>query len=101
VVVANGQHVRPHPVERAVDRPLRVHRSPLRIDRSVVEVELHDVTPLDQLRTTRAGEKVAVGPSRVPDADVTEGVDHPLIGEDPVGDDEVVEHGLEGYLVRH
>ena len=90
VVVAHRHHVGPRLVRGPVDGPLGVHRPPALIDRPVLEIELHEVAALDQLRAPRARQEVAVRPLRVPDAHVPESVDHVLVREDAVGDHEVV-----------
>jgi hypothetical protein len=101
VVVAHRHHVGARAVRGSVDRALRVQRLALRIPRPVVEGELQDVAALDQLRAPRAGQEVTVWVQRVPDADVAEGVDHALVREDPVGDDQIAEGRVDTHLFRH
>jgi hypothetical protein len=63
--------------------------------RLTVQVEFDDVFGADQLRGERAGDQEAVGIVRVTNADMTVSVDDLLSGEDPVGDHEVLDQGIE------
>ena len=50
---------------------------------------------LDQLRRTRTRQEVALRVVRMAHADVAVGVDHVLLGEDAVGDHEVLDERVE------
>ena len=50
---------------------------------------------LDQLGRERARDEEVLGIVGMADADVAVGVDHVLLGEDAVGDDEVLDEGVE------
>ena len=68
---------------------------PLVADRLTLLVELDQIVPLDQFRRTRPRQEEAFRIVGVPHADVAVGVDHVLIGEDAVGDDEIAQKIVE------
>jgi hypothetical protein len=58
-----------------------------RIGRRAVEVELDQIGSLHHAGRAGSGDEEAVGPLRMAQADMTEGVEHVLAGEDVVGRD--------------
>ena len=93
MVVDDGADVRAGLVDGAVDEALRIRLASGGLEGRAVERELHDVRRLDALGRAGAREAVAIDECGMPDADVAEGVDDPLAGEDPVGGDEFLERG--------
>ena len=83
--------VRPRLVDRRMDEALEIERALLVPHRLAVEAELDDVVLLDQLGRERARDEEALRIVGMADADVAVGVDHVLLGEDAVGDDEVLD----------
>ena len=86
------------------------------VDRIAVEVVFHDVVGLHQGRRQRARHQESLRVARVSNADMTEAVEHGLIGQDVVGSHEVGDQGridraarggpgrsgaLRGCVVRH
>jgi hypothetical protein len=90
VVVDDGLDVRAAAVDLAVDEALEVERARV-VDGAAVEVVLHDVARADQLRRQRSREQVALRLPRVAHAHVSVAVDHALVGQDPIGGDEVLD----------
>ncbi len=81
----------PDLVDGAVDVALGVRLPAAGVDRGAVERKLHDVGRFDALRSPGARQAIAVGVAGMADADVAEGVDDPLAGEDTVGGHELFE----------
>ena len=75
-------------INRAVDEALEIGR-PRVADRRAIQHELDDVVLGDMFRAQRAGQQVAVRLGRMPHADMAVGIDHALVGQDPVGDHQV------------
>ena len=91
----HGVHVGARLIDRGVDEPLQVKRARLAAHRLAVEAQFHDVAALDQIGSERAREKEMLRLVRVPDADVAVGIHHVFLGEDAVGDHEVLDDGVE------
>src|SRR5690606_19897163 len=68
-----------------VDEAFEIGRAAGGIDRRAVEAEFHDVARRHEFRAARAGQQEAVGPFGVADADMAEGIDHALAGENVIG----------------
>ena len=95
VVVHDRHHVRPRLVERAVDEALEIGRAAARIDRVAFEREFHDVGGLDAVGRARAREQIALRIVGMARADMAEGIDDRLAGEDAVGGDELFDDPVE------
>lgn len=93
VVVADGAHVGARLVDRAMDRPLDVGWRRVAADLLTGQREALQVRLGHELRPERAGDEVVVRTLGVADADVAEGVEHALVGQDAVGGDEVAQDG--------
>ena len=93
--VNDGHDIWPRREDRRMDEALEIKAAVLLPHRLTVQVEFDDVLWGHQLRGERAGDQEAVGIVRVTDADMTVGVDDLLLGEDPVGDHEVLDQGVE------
>ena len=87
--------VRPRLVDGGMDEALEIERALVVAHRLPVEPQLDDVVALDQLGRDRAGQEKVLGIAGMADADVAVGVHHILLGEDAVGDDEVLDDGVE------
>src|SRR5262249_15790342 len=85
VAVDDGVDVRPHLVDLAVDEPLFVGTTPLRIDRLAVEIVLHDVVGRDRRWRDRARHQITVWIAGIADADMTEAIENLFVREDTVG----------------
>src|SRR5437879_1854852 len=84
-----------------MDEALEVGLARIAAGGVALEVELHEVAALDPVRAERAREEKAPRVARVPHADVAVGVDDVLVRQDAVGDDEVVEGGLDFPGLHH
>jgi hypothetical protein len=62
-----------------------------RVHRIGIEIELHDVGRRHVRRRHRPGDEVAVGICGMTDADVAIGVEHPLIGENAICGDQILD----------
>ena len=82
-------HVRPHLVDFAVDEALQEHAAAVLVDGIGIEVELHDVGSRHVRGRHRARDQIAIRIGRMADADMTIGIEHPLVGEDMVRCDEI------------
>ena len=105
-------HDRPDPgqglVDLAVDEALDIESAAPRLQGIAVDIELEDVVRRDQARRHAAREQKARRVRLVPHADMAEAVDHALVGQDPVGGDEIVDQtrmrcrpGLRYRCLRH
>jgi hypothetical protein len=99
VVMADRIHVRPRFVDLAVDHHLAVEPHARRHHRLGIERHLQHVGRLDQLGGAVPRDEIAVRILRVADADVSERVDDAFVGENAVGDGELV--AQLGEWVRH
>ena len=63
--------------------------------RRAVEREREDIARLDERGGTVAREQEAVGIARMAHADVSVFVEHAVMRQDPVGDDQVVDRALQ------
>ena len=93
--------VRPHLVDLAMDEALAIGRAAVGIDRIAVEIEGDDVRHRHVARRHRLHLQIAVGIARVAHADMAEGVEHAVLGEDVVGRHQIgrdrrVEIGIAG-----
>src|SRR4051794_30286158 len=96
----HGIDVRPGSQDASMNEALQVERTFLVFHRLPAHVELDDVLLLDQLRRQRARDEEGLRILGIADADMAIGVDHVLLGEDTVGDDEVFDDGIEiGHFV--
>src|SRR5262245_59293814 len=82
--MAHRHHIGPRLVNAAMNEALRVDRAIRVVEPVAVEVELDDVLLGDQTGAARAGQEVAACILGISNADVTEGVDHSFVAEDPV-----------------
>jgi hypothetical protein len=64
-----------------------------------IERKFQDVGRLDQLRAARARKQIAAGIGRMADADMTEAVEHALMGDNAVGQRQLIAGFVEG--IRH
>src|SRR5438270_732182 len=90
-------------VDRRVDETLEVERSLLVGHRLPGEAKLDDIGLLDQLGRERARDEEVLRIIWMAYADMAIGVDHVLLGEDPVGDDEILDKSVEtghGSLIQ-
>ena len=87
--------VRPRLEDGGVDEALEIERARLVAHRLAVEAELDDVVALHQVGRERAGEEEVLRIVGMADADMAVGVDHVLLGEDAVGDHEILDDGVE------
>jgi hypothetical protein len=98
-VLGMGVHdrhdLRPRLEDRRVNEPLEIKRALVVADRLPVEAELDDVFGSDQFRGNRAGDQKPARILRVPDTDMAIGVDHLLLGEDAIGNHQILDEGVE------
>jgi ABC-type phosphonate transport system ATPase subunit len=87
--------IRPRFVDGGMDEALKIQRALLVAHRLAIEPEFDDIVTLDQLGRHRARQKEMLRVVRIADADMTVGIDHLLAREDSVGDDEVLDDGIE------
>ena len=87
--------VRPRFVDGGMDETLKIQRALLVAHRLAVEPEFDDIVTLDQFWRHRARQKEMLRVVRVADADMTVGIHHLLAREDAVGDDEILDDGVE------
>jgi hypothetical protein len=95
-MVSHAVYVAARHVHRPVDRPLRVARPSLGVDRLALEGELHNVIGRDDRWAPGARQKVTVGILGMTNADVTKIVDHPFAGQNAVGQDKVAHRVTDG-----
>ncbi len=93
--VHHRHHIGARFEDRGVNKALEIEGGALIAHRLAVEVELDDVLGTDQLRGHRTGDQKMVRVVRMSDADMAVGVDHLLLGEDAVGDHEVLDDRIE------
>ena len=96
--VHHRHHVGPRFENSAMNEALEIEVAFFFSHRLAVERELDDVVMSDQFRSQRTGEKKTVRSLRMTNADMAISVDHFLMSEDAVGDDEIVKKIVE---VRH
>src|SRR5262249_9149154 len=90
-------------VDGGVNESLEIERTLFVTDRLPVEAQFDDVVALDQLGCERAGEEKVLRIVGIANADMAVGVHHLLAREDAIGDDEVLNDGVEiahGWLTR-
>ena len=90
MVVHDRVDVEPPLKDFAVDVAFEIERDAGVGDRVAVEVEFQDILGGDQFRRHRAREQVAFGVSRGAQAYMPIGIDHPMGGENPVGQNKLV-----------
>ena len=90
-MMADRHHVRPRLVDLAVDHALGILRRGIARPAGEVEVELDRSSGSTSSGARRARQDVAVGIVGMAHADVPEGVEHALVGDDAVGDRELAE----------
>src|ERR1700694_4885668 len=88
--MADRVDVGPRLIDAAMDDALAVERHARRRYRLGVERELVDVRGLDQLRAARAGEEIAARIAGVAHADMAEAVEHAFVGDDAIGEGELI-----------
>ena len=93
--VHDRHHIRAGLEDRRVNEALEIECGALIAHRFAVEAEFDNVLGTDQLRGDRTGDQKMVRIFRMPDADMAVGVDHLLLREDAVGDDEVLDDRIE------
>ena len=84
-------HVGTRFVDRAVNKSFEIQRATVGADRMPVQGEFHNVGALDQLRTARPRQQVALGMVGMAHTDVAIGIYHAFVGEDAVGDHELAD----------
>src|SRR5215203_958734 len=85
----HGLHVRTHLVNLAMDESLAIDRTAARVNGIAVEVEGDEVAYCRIAGRDRLYLQVLVRIARIANADVTEGVEHPVMGEDVIGRDKI------------
>ena len=95
MVVHHGVHVRPRLVDRAVDEALQIGRAAALVDRGAVERIFDDVVALDALGRAGAGQQIMLRIVRMPRADMAEGIDDALIGQNAVGGHQFFQNEIE------
>ncbi len=79
---------------------LEIGRPFVAADDLAVQRKFHDIVRFDQFRAARARQEKSVGPRRMADADMAASIDDLLMGQNAIGDDEIVDrlfealHGL-------
>ena len=96
VVVDDGGDVGTRFVNAGVNEALGVGLAAARLDGLPFQRDLHDVSRLDALGGPGPGHEKTAGVGGMADADVAEGVYHPLPGQDSVGGDEFLQGGRQG-----
>jgi len=79
----------PNLVNLAVDETLQIRGATARIDRLIVQVVFDDVLRGHQGRRSRAGNEVMLGVPGRPDTDMAESVNHALVGQDAIGENQI------------
>ena len=95
MVVHHGVHVRPRFVDRAVDEALQIGRAAALVDRRAVEGIFDDVVALDALRRARPRQQIMLRIVGMPGADMAEGIDDALVGQDAIGGHQFFENEIE------
>ncbi len=80
--------------DAAVDEPLEVKMTAFITDGIAFEIEFDDVIPGHEFGRQRTGHEERVRVLRITDADVTVGIANVFIGEDSIGDHEVINQAL-------
>src|SRR5262245_38874341 len=88
--VHDGRNIRPSLIDRGMDEALPIEHAPFGCHRLAVETKLDDVILLDESRGQRTRDEEVARIDRVANADVAVGIDDTLLGEDAVGNDEVL-----------
>src|SRR5271154_196811 len=94
VIVDHSLHIGPCLVDRAMDEALEVRRAATLVDRSAVERIFDDVVLLDALRRPRPRQQIMIGALGMPRTHMSEGIDNPLVRQDPVGGDQFFENEI-------
>src|SRR2546423_258628 len=89
MMVTYGVDVRPRLEDLAMDHALRIGPRHRRHDWVGVEIVFEDVVRLHQSGCTRAREKIALRIVRMAHADMAEGIEDALVGDDTVGGREI------------
>ena len=98
--VNNRVNVRARFEDRAVNKSFEIRRATVVAYRISVQGEFHNVGALDQLRTARTRQEVALGMAGMAKTDVAVCIYYAFVGEDSVGDHELADvevqivHGL-------
>jgi hypothetical protein len=101
MTVNHRQDVGPHAVDLAMDEPFEIGRLVLSIGDVAIKIEGQDVLDGNERGGTIAREQEAVGPKRMPDADMTEAIDDPAIEQDMIGGHEFRDSVLKSYSIVH
>ncbi len=80
--------------DAAVDEPFEVKMTAFFIDGIAFEIEFDDVIPGHEFGSQRTGHEEGVRVLRITDTDVTVGIANVFIGEDSIGDHEVINQAL-------
>ena len=91
----DGVDVGPRFVDGGMNEPLEIERALLVAHRLAVQPELDDIVAFDQFGRHRAREEEMFRVVGIADADMAVGVHHLLAREDAVGDDEILDDGVE------
>ena len=89
--VNDRMYVRARFVDRAVDKSFEIQRATVAADRIAVQSEFHHVAALDQFRTARTRQDVALGMAGMANTDMAVSIDDSFVGEDAVGDHELAD----------
>src|SRR3989441_3367034 len=99
MVVHHCHHIRPAPVDLAVNEALAHRFAPLRVERPAVEVVLQEIFFLNLFWCNGTSEVVTRRVARRAQAHVPVGVDHAVLSEDAVSRDEVFERFHQSALI--
>ncbi len=91
MIVNDALDIGPRREDRGVDKALDIDRRCIVDDGFAVGAEFQKIFPFDDARTAGPGEKEPFRFVGMADADMAVSVDHVLMCQDTVGDDEVVQ----------
>src|SRR5262245_1540771 len=98
MVVHNGLYIRARLVNFAVNEPLDVETAAPRIDRIAVEIKLENVGGGYEFGCNRTRQKIAIRIVIVSHADMTESIQNPLLGQNPVRRNQVFNEVGMGHI---
>ena len=97
--MTHGMHVGAQLIDAAMDHAFPIGQIAGRREQFGIEGELQDVGRLDQLRAARARKQISSRIGGMADADMTEAVEHAFMGDDPVGQRQLIAGFVED--IRH
>jgi len=89
MMMADRHHLRPRLVNLAVDHALGILPDAGLRERPRFQIVRDEVVGRDQFGRARTRQQIPVGVARHAHADMAEGVDHTLVGDDAVGEREL------------